>query len=333
MVDGRLRRPPPGQASRLRAEHVVGVVDVAHMDSAGDGSPLARSANRVRGALDRGARMMTPLDRSLYLGFIVGDDRGQPRAVVDQFRASGLSHLTAVSGENVAFLLAVAGPLLRRLRVSVRWLATLALIGWFATLTRFEPSVLRASVMAALAATGVATGRRAAPIRLLALAVVVTLLVDPLLVHSVGWWLSVGATAGIALLALPLAARLPGPHVVRAALAVTVAAQLGVAPVSVAVFGPLPLASIPANLLAVPAAGPVMIYGLPAGLVAAVLPDPAARLVQLPTIVLVHWIARVAAWGSTVRLPRLGPLGLAAFAAAVACVLRRRPRHRQQSGR
>ena len=45
----------------------------------------------------------------------------------------------------------------------------------------------------------------------------------------------------------------------------TVGAQLGVAPVSLAVFGPLPLASIPANLLAAPAAGPVMVYGLPGG--------------------------------------------------------------------
>src|SRR5262249_58861202 len=129
--------------------------DVEQMDGVDDGTPLARSANRVRGALDRGARTMTPLDRSLYLGFIVGDDRGQPPAVVDQFRASGLSHLTAVSGENVAFLLAVAGPLLRRLRVSTRWLATLGLIGWVATFTRFEPSVLRAARMAPLAPTGV----------------------------------------------------------------------------------------------------------------------------------------------------------------------------------
>jgi competence protein ComEC len=110
---------------------------------------------------------------------------------------------------------------------------------------------------------------------------------------------------------------------VRAALAVTIAAQLGVAPVSVAVFGPLPLASLPANLLAVPAAGPVMIYGLPAGLVAAAVPAAVASVIQLPTVVLVRWIARVAAWSSAWPLPRLGPVALAAAAVAVGMVLRR----------
>ena len=75
---------------------------------------------------------MDPRDRSLYLGFVVGADRAQPAEVLDQFRASGLSHLSAVSGENVAFLMAVAGPGLRRLRPSSRWGATLLVIGWFA---------------------------------------------------------------------------------------------------------------------------------------------------------------------------------------------------------
>ena len=252
----------------------------------GDGTTLAHSANRVRQLLERGARTMDPVDRSLYLGFVIGDDRGQPPATIEAFRASGLAHLSAVSGRErgappgggVAGR--SAGPGRRP-----RWAATLALIGWFALLTRFEPSVLRASVMAALAATAVVAGRPSRPVRILGLTVTIVLLADPLLVHSVGWWLSVGATAGIVVLAAPLAARLPGPGPVRLPVAVTMAAQLGVAPVTIAVFGPLPLASVPANLLAVPAAAPIMLYGLPAGLLAGACPDPVAHLLQLPTVV------------------------------------------------
>ena len=75
--------------------------------------------------------------------------------------------------------------------------------------------MLRASVMAALAATAVVAGRPSRPVRILGLTVTIVLLADPLLVHSVGWWLSVGATAGIVALAGPLAARLPGPAPVR----------------------------------------------------------------------------------------------------------------------
>ena len=74
-------------------------------------------------------------------------------------------------------------------------------------LTRFEPSVLRAAAMASLAAVSVFLARPASGIRLLALATTGLLLVDPLLVWSVGFLLSVGATAGIVLLSRPLAAR------------------------------------------------------------------------------------------------------------------------------
>jgi competence protein ComEC len=109
----------------------------------------------------------------------------------------------------------------------------------------------------------------------------------------------------------------------------TIGAQLGVAPVSLLVFGPIPLASLPANLLAAPAAGPVMVYGLPAGLVAGLLPDAAAAVVQLPTTLLVRYIAGVASKAAAMDLPELGLLPVLVGALAVALVLRRSPRHRQ----
>ena len=96
-----------------------------------------------------------------------------------------------------------------------------------------------------------------------------------MLVWSVGFWLSTGATAGVCVLAPPLAERLPGPAWVRVPLSVTLGAQVGVALPSWLVFHRLPVMSLPANLLAVPVAGFVMLFGIPAGLSAAALP-PAA---------------------------------------------------------
>jgi competence protein ComEC len=199
---------------------------------------------------------------------------------------------------------------LRRLALGARFAVTVGVIGWFALLTRFEPSVLRASVMAALAALTFVLARPASTVRLLSLCVTVLVLIDPLLVWSVGWWLSVGATGGIALLAGPIAGLLPGPRGLAGAVGVTTAAQLGVAPVSVAVFGGLPLVSLPANLLAAPVAGPVMMWGLPAGVLAALVPAPVATLVHLPTRLGVRWIALVARVAA--RAP-IGEVGLAAL--------------------
>jgi ComEC/Rec2-related protein len=243
--------------------------------------------------------------RPLFLGFVLGDTRGQTADVTDDFRGSGLTHLLAVSGENVAFVLALAGPMLRRLSLRPRFVATIAIIGFFALVTRFEPSVLRASVMAALAVSATTLGREASRVRLLALAVALLVVIDPFLVRAVGFQLSVAASAGIVLLAPRLAGALPGPQFLRDALAVTIAAQAGVAPVLVATFGGVPLASVPANLLAAPAAAGVMVWGVGAGLAAGLLPTGVATAVHVPTSLMIRWIAWVAHWGAALPLGEL----------------------------
>ena len=223
----------------------------------------AVASNRVRELIRRGAATL-PADRAaLARGLLIGDDRDQPAAMVERFRAAGLSHLTAVSGQNVALLLAAAGPLLRRARAPTRWLVTLGLIGWFVVLTRAEPSVLRAGAMAALAATAFVLGRQAEPLRLLALGVIGLLLLDPLLAWSIGFWLSVGATAGVTTAAIHLAPRLGRLGPLALPVAVTLGAQAGVAVPSLLVFGRLSLVGTVANLVAVPVAGLVMLVGLP----------------------------------------------------------------------
>ena len=123
------------------------------------------------------------------------------------------------------------------------------------TFTRFEPSVLRATVMAGGSATIAARGREADGLRLLSLTVVGLLLVDPLLVHRAAFQLSVAACAGILLGSSTLADLLPGPRPLREAAAVTLAAQSAVAPLLLLLFGPVPVAALPANLLAAPDAG------------------------------------------------------------------------------
>lgn len=292
-VEGR-RRVNTSNVRRAQLRHVVGRFELRVVGDWHEGPPLYRTSSRVRTALRRTAESaMGTTDAGLFTGLVIGDDARQPAGMVAAFRASGLSHLTAVSGENVAFVVAAASPLLRRLRPWWRWAATLTLIGWFMTLTRFEPSVLRAGVMAMLASSSYVLGRQTSVARLLALAVTLLVLIDPMLVWAVGFWLSVGATAGVCVIAPPLAERLPGPRWLRAPLSVTLGAQLGVALPSWLVFHRLPLVSLPANLLAVPVAGFVMLFGIPAGLLSALVPS-LAPLVMAPCTAATRWVETVA---------------------------------------
>ena len=114
----------------------------------------------------------------------------------------------------------------------------------------------------------------------------------------------------------------------------SLAAQLGVTPVLLPVFGSVPLVSLPANLLAAPLAGPLTVWGLAAGVAGGLLRPvsaPLARLLQVPTLVLVRAVMGVAALGArTVAIGATAALALAAVVGAAWAVhvagTRSRPR-------
>jgi competence protein ComEC len=164
----------------------------------------------------------------------------------------------------------------------------------------------------------------------LLLAVIVVLLCDPFLVHSVGFLLSAAASAGLALAARPLGDRLPGPRWCVEPLATSLAAQLGVTPVLLAAFGTVPVVTPLANLLAAPAASVLGTYGFVASAVAGVAPNFGPLLHQ-PSALLIGWVSTVAERGAAVPLglDRRGALAVVAVgaltgAASLACTRARR---------
>lgn len=291
-------RPLEGYDERYRWRHAVARFDASTLlEFSPPTGVLWQIANPVRATVLRGTASLPATERALVAGFLLGDTRDLPQPVLERFRAAGLSHLLAVSGANVAFVLALVGPVLRRAPRNARVLFALGVLAVFGAMTRWEPSVLRACAMATCAVLAVHVGRPARALRTLALAAVVLLAIDPFLLHSVGFLLSCGASLGIALLAPPLAARLPGPTWLRESLATTTAAQIGVAPVLLPVFGSLPLVAVPANLLAVPLAAPLTTWGLASGAVGGVLErvvPGVAHAVQVPTRVLADGVIGIA---------------------------------------
>ncbi|HEX4902477.1 MAG TPA: ComEC/Rec2 family competence protein [Acidimicrobiales bacterium] len=298
-------------AGRLRVEAVVGQAGAA---------PHAAAANGFRRVLERGTVSLPHRHRALLAGLTLGDDRRQPAELTADFRASGLSHLLAVSGSNVVLVLAVAGPLLRRLRTWPRFVVATAAVLAFAFVTRFEPSVVRAAAMATVALWASTTGRPSGGLRHLALAVCALVLVDPLLTRAIGFRLSVAACVGILLLAPPLVAWLPGPRWVAQALGTTVGAQLAVAPVLVPTFGAMPLAALPANVAAAPLAAALMVWGISAGTVAGVLGGTAAAVLHLPSSLALHGLELVASLAAALPVGHVDLRHVAVLAIAAVLV-------------
>ncbi|MDE0161613.1 MAG: ComEC/Rec2 family competence protein [Acidimicrobiaceae bacterium] len=312
-------RPAAGDWHRWR--HVAATLNVDAVGDRAGAAPLGAFTNRVRRLLESGAAGLPHDSRAMFAGMVYGDDRSQSPRLYDDFRAAGLGHLLVVSGQNVAFVLALASPLAVRVRPGVRLIVLLALLAVFAVLTRFEPSVLRAVTMAGVAVTSAALGQPETGRRTLAWAVAAVLVADPFLIRVLAFQLSVCATCGLLWITPPLAEMLPGPRPLRLAAATTAGAQLAVMPLLVAVFGVVPVASLPANVIAGPATAPVMMWGLTGGLGAGLAGEPVAWLIHRPTAALLWWVRSVAAAAAAAPPAMLGAGSAALVGAGVALVL------------
>lgn len=250
-------------------------------------------STEVRYVIERGSSMLEGDERALFTGLVFGRDERLSVTRRTQMRNAGLSHLTAVSGQNIVLLLGIVAPAVAWLRGPARYLTLMSIIVFFVVLTRAEPSVLRAGAMAGSVLLGQASGRPISTVRALAFAVTGVVLFDPLIVGRAGFVLSVSACLGIAMLAGPLARSIPGPPALASIIATTAAAQIGVTPALLVLFGPGSAAALPANVLAAPAAGVTMVWGLVVGIPAGLVGGTVAGVLHLPTRFMLRWILGV----------------------------------------
>jgi competence protein ComEC len=215
-----------------------------------------RAERSVTAGLDRDAA-------ALLLGMVLGQDDRIDEGTREDWRAAGLAHLLAVSGQNVMLLAALALPALALagLRPPARAAVLLGLIAVYVPLAGAGPSLQRAGVMGAASVAALAASRPASRSYALLLAAAATLLVNPRACGDPGWQLSFAAVVGILLVVPPLR-RVLGRSGLAEAVAVTLAATLATAPLLAHHFGSVPLAAVPANLLALPAVAPVMWLGM-----------------------------------------------------------------------
>ncbi len=265
---------------------------------------LARSDEIRERAEDGLGRAMPPREAALARGFVLGADESIDAETEENFRRAGLSHLVAVSGQNVTLLALLAMPVLAAFGIPLRerlvWI--IGLIAVYVPLAGAEPSIQRAAVMGAVGLLATLSGRRGSRLYALALALIVTLAVDPGIAADVGWQLSFVAVAGIFVLAAPLrdaiVARLGAGGLRRAiadGAAMTIAATVATAPLIAFHFETLSTVTLAANLLAMPAVAPAMWLGMASAAAAQVPGLPIEPLNALNALLLAY-VAQVAAW-------------------------------------
>jgi competence protein ComEC len=233
--------------------------------------------------------------RGLVLGFVLGEDEGLSDGLRQSFRRSGLYHLLAVSGQNVAFL--VAGVL------GIAWLCgiprrlgevlALTTIVAYVLVVGWQPSVVRAAVAGGLASLAWLAARPRDRWYFLLLGVLTLLVWNPRSVFDAGFQLSFAAVIAIFVLVKPLERLLektPLPPALRAPIAVSTGCTLMTTPIMVFQFGKVPVYGVLANVAVEPVVPLVLLLGLACVLVAPLAP-PAARALAWLNGLLAAYIA------------------------------------------
>lgn len=245
------------------------------------------------------------LASTLLPGLVVGDTSAQSAQLQNALQQSGLGHLTAVSGANVAIVIGAVLFILRRTRLSQRVvfvIAAIVLIAFVAT-ARPSPSVVRAAAMGGIGLWIVYSGRPKDAARIIAIAVGGLLCIDPMLSVDFGFALSVAATIGLIFLPRTFFER--WSRSALGAVAVTaVAAALATLPVLLLMGKPPTVVSIAANIAADMWVAPATVFGCIA-LISSLWPPIAAVFADLgmacaAVIVRIAYVASESRWSYSV---------------------------------
>ena len=322
-----------GRYLRRHGEHVLLDGDLADLTVTGRRGGLQGIVDRLR--LASRSHLLEGLHSpvaEVLQGMVLGDDEGVPPETIDAFRASGLLHIMAVSGENVVLLCAMWSFAFALLGIDrlARTVLLLPLVATYVLLTGASPSIVRAGVAGIVGLLAVLASRPSDGWLLWLAPAAWLLTANPDNLYDVSFQLSFAAVAGLLLIARPLTrllSFLPGP--LPEQVGVTTAASISTAPVSILTFGSASLVSVPANVAGGFVLGPIMFLGM-LSLLLGFVSEWASRPLNLLAGLFIGFLIAVSRWfaglpgavyvyqGVTVRLVLVA--GLAAEAATVAAL-------------
>jgi competence protein ComEC len=323
---------PVGFRARIgrptRRDLTIAVLAATGRPTLGEAAPIHRAAQRVRTDFADAARVALPADQAAMLpALVLGDTSTVPDQTTADFRVSGLTHLTAVSGANVTIVcgavLFSAGLVGPRMAVAIAGLVLVA----FVVVVQPSASVLRAAVMGGITLLAIASHRRRQAIPALSGTVLALLIAMPELAVDVGFALSVSATAALVVIAPVWSRRLVDrgwPKSLAAAVSVAAAAQLVTAPLIAGISGTFSVVSVVANLAVAAVIPPITVIGTAAAAVCSAWPTGAGLLIRFTGPDL-WWLLKVARWsaalpGASITVPS-GSVGVVTVAAVAIAVM------------
>lgn len=220
----------------------------------------------IRKSIDnRIHKLHQPQTAGLLRGLLLADRSEISYETKNEFINSGVVHILAVSGLHVGYILFIFIFMFSRFGIYTRSIITIIGLLLFMLITGVPPSVFRATLMAIIIIISFLSGRSTNIINSVSIAAVIILLFNPDEIYNPGFQLSFSAVLAIALLypyfqkqIFKLRLKHKWIEYILLFCAVSISAQLGTLPFTLAYFSKLSVVSIFANLLVIPAVGVIV---------------------------------------------------------------------------
>lgn len=209
-------------------------------------------------------------EMAVIQALLLGQRQELSKEIQANYASAGVIHILAVSGLHVGIILFMLNWLLKFLNrwkygVVIKTLFLLALLWSFALLAGLSPSVVRAVSMFSFVAIGLQLKRRTSVLNTLFASLLILLLINPYYIFQVGFQLSYSAVFSIVIFQPYIASLFRTKNKISGYLwkiaSVTIAAQIGVLPLSLFYFHQFPGLFILSNILILPFMGALLAMG------------------------------------------------------------------------
>lgn len=220
--------------------------------------------------IKQASKVLPEVESNLLLGILIGARKALPDEVVNNFNATGVSHVIAISGYNISIIISALAFLDRYIGRRANFWLNLAVVAGFVVMSGASASVNRAALMGGLVLLSSRAGRLYAITPALCLAAALMLVFNPRILYwDASFQLSFLATGGVVYLAPlleDLTASWPGLFGVKSIITTTMSAIIATLPFMLYQFGRLSIVAPLVNVLVLPLVPTTMLFGFLAGI-------------------------------------------------------------------
>lgn len=191
----------------LKTKKIYGIVTVDKKDvkvvNKNNTNIIELLANKVRNSMKgKIEQNITDATSGLLSGMLIGDKSNLPKEIQEDFRNSSLSHILAISGMHVSYVMLGITFLISKMKFSKKMskMITIVILLFFIILTGKTASVERACFMSVYAILASLLHKMANVLASISISILIILIINPYSILDIGLQLSYGGTLGIVLI-------------------------------------------------------------------------------------------------------------------------------------